>query len=80
MHLLLSVRVYDGRDCVVGVLLVPGDYLVPQDGAQQRLDLEGGVHQAPSSGDHTRRQRARHAHVGDQLSQVRGQPTGRDVC
>ena len=41
-----------------GRLLVPGDDFVPQDGAQDGLDLEAGLDQATGRGDHGRCQRA----------------------
>ena len=39
-----------GRLRVVRGLLVPGDHLVPQHGAQQRLDFEWRMHQTPAHG------------------------------
>ena len=47
-----------GRRRRRGRLLVPGDDFVPQNGAQNGLDLEAGLDQATGRGDHGRCQRA----------------------
>ena len=69
-YLLLAIGVDDSGNVVVRVLLVPRDHLVPENGAQQSLNLKAWMHQAPRCRNHASRQRPRHANVGDQLSQI----------